>query len=330
VQVGAIAQDEICHLPENAVHTASWHPGSEPIRWRRRPTTQPKSTEEFSMPNTIQRLVRLASGSTLLAAAGWAQAFTLTTTPPNSWANINFSESSNVGGLALTWRPFSGEVEGLQGASVTKTFYGYAPTGVDVVLSAPISAIAFNIDSPSEFSYEGSQLNATDLYMRGGLSLTVGNNRADITNLDIDLVSKQIRADVRVGNVVQSAMTVWSIDNVQGPSSINALDCDFTCDFASAYLHNDYLQKRYLDNLTLTGLRMTQQASDVLTQGLGLTAWAPMFSEYQMAPDWDNHITFNALAVPEADTGGMMALGLAGLLAWTSMGRRSRPVLRAQ
>lgn len=256
---------------------------------------------------STSKLKRLFLGAAWFAAAGWAQAYTFTVVPQSNWANINFSESSNVGALSVGWYPISAKVEALPGATVTRTSYGYAPSAVDVLLSAPISGVTLDVN-PS------SQLKATQLTLSGGLSLTIGSDHSEISNLSIDLVNKQVRGDIRAGDVVQKGISVWSIDNVQGPDAIPALACDFTCDIGALYLTDGYLQNRYLNQLTLTGLRMTKQATELILPGLSASPWAAMYSDYLKAADWDNHITFSTLTVvPEAGTSLMMLVGLGGL-----------------
>jgi hypothetical protein len=262
------------------------------------------------MFSTIKRLV---FGSALLAAATWAQAFTLTTTPLNSWASVKLTESSNLGELSMHWYPITGQVDSLPGATLTKTGYGFAPTAIDLVLSAPIRSISLDISASSPFNLEGSQLTATQLSLGGGLSVAVGKTYSEINNLTIDLVNKQVRADVFSGNLYMPNMTIWTIDSVGGPTSLKALQCDLSCGFSDVYLNNGYLQNRYLDNLTLSGLRMTKEATDLLMPIVNTSQFGSMYQDYKYGPDWDNQITFSAMAVPEAGTGLMMMMGLGAL-----------------
>ncbi|MGC4060634.1 MAG: hypothetical protein QM749_07205 [Aquabacterium sp.] len=262
------------------------------------------------MFSTIKHLVL---GSALLASAAGAQAYTLTTTPPNSWASVKLTESSNLGKLSMHWYPITGNVAGLPGATLTKTGYGFAPSAIDLVLSAPITALTVDINATNPFELGGSQLTATQFSLGGGLSLAVGNTYTELTNLTIDLVNKQVRADVSSGNVHLPGMTVWTIDSIGGPSSLKALQCDLTCNFAATYLDNGYLQNRYLDNLTLSGLRMTQEATDLLMPVINTSTFGSMYQDYKYGASWDNQITFSAMAVPEAGTSLMMMLGLGAL-----------------
>lgn len=269
------------------------------------------------MFGTIKHLVL---GSALLASAGWAQAYSFTTVPQNSWSSIKLTESSSVGALSMWWYPISGNINALQGATLTRTPYGFAPSAVDLVLSAPINAMTLDVDAPGPFALAGSQLTVTELNLGGGLSVAVGGKYTEVTNLTIDLVNKQVRGDIHSGNMYQPGVTVWTIDSVQGPSSLKALQCDFTCNFAATYLDHGYLQNRYLDNLTLSGLQMTPQAMDLIMPSVSSSQWASMYQDYKYSPDWDNQITFSAMAVPEAGTGLMMMLGLGAL----AFARRSR------
>lgn len=276
---------------------------------------------------------RMAFGLTLVMATAGSQAATLTVTPNDSLARLHFSETSNLGRLSLPWGPFQVSTKGLPGTQVTWQAYGF--DGLDLAVDLPIETYKIETAAGGVLG----KARVTDIATRGGISLTVAapgtgdpfvatGGHAEISGLRIDLLNKEIRADVFADGVLTENLAVWSIDGQEGPDWVHAPqnDCELSrsCDTWSTYVATGYLERRYLDQVRLTGLTMTQQAADLLSHGLGLGPRGQQaFGAFQN-PDWYNNVTFSP--VPELDSAMMMALGLAGL--WRLRNARARAASR--
>lgn len=189
-------------------------------------------------------------------------------------------------------------------ASVMKDSDGFY---TQVSVAAPIASVSLDTQSTAIVAVA----TAGGIAMTAPARKSVGSGGSlTVTDLNIDLVSKQVYATLIGGNGVGTLNNValWNVGSVTSSGLITGYDSH--CGF-----YNDCLY--VAPGMTLSGLRLTANGFNKVVQSLGLLSLGK--SALSGVTDFG---TITVGVVPEPSTPALMGLGLAGLL--ISKRRRQR------